>query len=148
VVDELAAPLGYDSRWSILLGALTLVPVLLLVGRTALRIIRRPGSLRISGTERSRVLALIDDIPRAAAAGEIAPRAAHSRLSSVVRDFVSASGSRVDGKTLRDLESSGADETLLEAVRLFYGGTFDGNPTVSVEKAARAAHRVVAEWKN
>ena len=145
MVDDLAAPLAYDGSWLSLLVALTALPLVFFALRTLVRVVRR-RTPRVRGAERGRVLAEIDAVEAANAAGRLAGRAAHARLSILVRDFVTGSGTSVDAKTLLELELGASDERLIGAMRLFYDGTFRARPTASVSDAAAAARTVVAGW--
>lgn len=145
MVDDLAAPLAYDGSWLTVLGALTALPIVLFSVRALVTVVRR-RTPRLPGAERGRVLAEIDAVVAANAAGRLAGRRAHARLSILVRDFVTGSGTSVDAKTLLELELGTSDERLVSAIRLFYDGTFRVRPTSSVADAAAAARSVVSGW--
>ena len=153
MADELAAPLLYDPRWAVLLGGIVLVAVVSPLAARLLRSGWRPRPRVATATERSRVIARIDAIAASRHTTAEAQREAHAALSTLVRDFVSASGSGVDGRTLSELERGdlvrgATDPALLEAVRLFNDGAFAGRPQASVADSVAAARRVVTSWAN
>jgi hypothetical protein len=146
--DQLAAPLQYDPVWGVLLAVLTLAPVVLLGARSLLRAQRSSRPRAHGAAVRAAAHSRIDAVLSEHAAGEITERTAHSRLSVIVRDFVSTTGDRADRKTLRELESSGAAPSLVAAVRLFYDGAFGWRPTTALDASAAAARAVVTQWTN
>jgi len=146
VIDELAAPLQYDPFWGVLLAALTVAPVVVVGTRAVLRGWRAARPRAHGPAERAAAQGRITAVESEHAAGSLSERSAHSRLSAIVRDFVSTTGDRADRKTLRELEAAGAAPSLVAAVRLFYDGAFVLRPSTALDASVSAARAVVTQW--
>lgn len=151
---EVMPLVGYTPGW-VLLGAALLVLVLayyLFVLAFTRRRLPAPvpappapavdlGSLRIEAHSR------VDEVVRAARAGELEGRGAHERLSAVVRDYVAAAtGIPADRMTLADLERSPLQGTT-RAVARFYPAVFAADPHADLDRSVRAAREVLDGWR-
>ncbi len=147
-------PVQYTPIWPILaLGIVVLIVAwfVLVLRFTRERRVQGPVDLDwmpAADTERlrGRYLDLIGDIETAYARGDTDARAAHQRLSMLVRSFAfEASGMRAQQMTLADLRRSHATR-LVDAVEGFYPTSFSTVEHGSVAVASDSARRVVISW--
>lgn len=153
--DGFYAPDPYANTW-ILAGLALLVAIaawyLLVWWVTRER--KPPSTAVLSGDRlerlRSDCLRQIALIVADVRAGRVSERRGHQRLSLLVRHFVmQTSGITATAMTLTDLRGATQRECLEpvgDVVEVLYPGEFGADGSVSVDTAATAARRVVAQW--
>lgn len=95
---------------------------------------------------RGKYEALISEVEAAHRSGELSVRAAHQRLSLLLRLFAyESSGIRAPHMTLAELRD-GRDTPLSDAVAKLYPGEFEAVERGSVLDAAEVARRMVHTW--
>lgn len=154
--DGFYPPVTYSPMWVLLaVGIIALVVLVFVLVPLLTRRRRRPAPPELDtswmdtlapGTVNDKYLALIDDVERASARGELEPRLAHQRLSMLVRFYAyESTGVRAPQMTLADLRENQLGP-LTEAVDALYPGAFSGRDRSSVPEAARLAREVVRSW--
>ncbi|WP_185714883.1 hypothetical protein [Gulosibacter macacae] len=89
----------------------------------------------------------VSEVEALAHSGELGGRAAHERLSAIVRGYVAeATGIPADRMTLADLERSPLRGTTL-AVARFYPAVFAADAPNDLDASLRAAREVLAGWR-
>lgn len=98
------------------------------------------------GVLRAKYLQLINDVATDHANNTLSARAAHQKLSYLLRMFVAeARGHRTDTLTLADLKQT-RYTTLAAAVEEYYAPEFASVEHGSVPDAVKTARKVVTEW--
>lgn len=145
--DGLAPPVGY-SGWWVALGVALLVLVLAWYAWVFwhTRAPRPRPAARDLDDVRRRYLAQIDEVGTLVARGELWARAAHQRLSSIVRAFVSETGQPVSAATLSELTRRGP-APLADLVRGYYPSEFAPGAASDPTAAAAAARQLVSTWR-
>jgi hypothetical protein len=150
---ELIPPIGYAGAWlvvGIALVVLVIVAILVIVlVRTRRRAAQapplppRPGGLAgVKADYHGRVSAIEAEF----AAGELSVRAAHHRLSAVVRSFGRAvSGVDAPVMTLTELQSSSLP-TVTAAVAEYYPAAFEVEDRSEISSAVLRARQVIESW--
>ena len=146
-------PVDYSFGWALLAAALVLLVIGFYVLVPLLLRTRRPASAPTSvdwipepATVRQKYDVLIDDVVIAHHRGELGLRAAHQRLSLLLRFFAyESSGIRAPQMTLDDLRRTRVTP-LGDAVERLYPGAFREVEQGSVDDAAAMAKQVIATW--
>ncbi len=154
---ELAEPTAYDDawlRWGLLglLGVVAYYAAVLWLTRERVEHEPRPKPVK-AATARARALERIDAVEAAVRSGKVGARAAHQRLSAVVRSYVSqVSDVPASRMTLRQLRARKAPAPLVKAIAVMYPPEFapdtDGSTLAAdrVDEAIRLAREVVTTW--
>ena len=149
--DDFYGPLTYDARWLWIAVALVVLAVAALAWalwprRTAAPAVSTPAPARDVERLRRTALQEIARIEGESAAGRLAVRDAHQRLSRVVREFVArASGLPVDRMTLAELEDA-ALAPVATGVGQLYPGEF-GIADQPLAAAVASARTAVSSWR-
>jgi hypothetical protein len=153
-VPELYPPVQYEWWWLALAVALL---VALAAGAWLVWALTRPRrqkpqpiaplDARLDELRRAH-LAMIDDVSRRYAAGELPPREATAELSRVARAFVNDyTGVETPVLSLAELQARGLSPDLIDAVRRhFYPSMYTAGPPIDPVASAEAARRVVRGW--
>ncbi|WP_437582271.1 hypothetical protein ACSAGD_08375 [Paramicrobacterium sp. CJ85] len=142
-------PIGYSGMWPLIaVGILVLIAAWYLFvwlfprPKKVARSVQRP----IPGDLVARYQGLIDDIERAHASGELQTRAAHQKLSVLVRAFAEErSGAPISAMTLADLDEANLTG-LAETVRSYYPAEFAPETSGGLAHALQRARQVVVPW--
>ncbi|MFE4195209.1 hypothetical protein ACFRJ9_05020 [Paenarthrobacter sp. NPDC056912] len=144
------APLQYQPHWLwiglllVLLVASWYMWILWPARRKAN--ISRPGTLPDVEMLRATCLTALDATASDADAGRIPERAAHQRLSYLVREFAgAATGLPVTSMTLEELHGHGLEE-LAAGIAGIYPNEFAPIPVHSVRHSLDAARQAVLAW--
>lgn len=148
---EFFPPVQYNLLW-IVLGLVLLALVVAWFVAVPLLTRARPivseASARaaLAPVVRANYLGQIDEVAFAHQRGEISGRAAHQRLSALVRGYVhESSGYPASAMTLGELRRLNLPG-LTGAVERFYPAEFGTDDTASVASSAASARRVVQDW--
>jgi hypothetical protein len=144
-------PVQYNGLWILLgLGLLALVVAWFiavpLLTRTRPVISEAAARAALAPVVRANYLASIDEVEAAHQRGELNNRAAHQRLSALVRGYVhESSGYPASAMTLGELRRLNLPG-LTGAVERFYPAEFGTEDSAAVATSVSAARRVVQEW--
>jgi hypothetical protein len=144
-------PVQYNGLWILLgLGLLALVVawfvVVPLLTRARPIVSEAARRAAMAPVVRANYLASIDEVVRAHQRGELTSRAAHQRLSALVRGYVhESSGYPASAMTLGELRRLNLPG-LTGAVERFYPAEFGTDNSAAVTTSAADARRVVQDW--
>lgn len=161
--DEVNAPEAFAALW-LVLGVVGLL--LLVLWPLAVWFFTRPRPPKPATVEttpvpqaRERAVEAIEQVRRAAAIGQLSPRAAHQSVSTIVRTFVSevtgTPADRMDLSELRallrdhDQQLSGAAAPLTRVadwIEVLYPPEFAPQADRSVDQTCDEAVRLVGQW--
>lgn len=149
---DLIPPIGYGGGWLvvgivIVVVVIAVIVLLLLLVRTRRRaatpLPAQPGGLAgVKAEYHGRVSAIEAEF----AAGTLSARAAHHRLSAVVRAFGRAvSGIDAPVMTLTELQSASLP-TVTAAVAEYYPASFESADSSEISSAVLRARQVIESW--
>jgi hypothetical protein len=144
------APLQYQQQWlwlGLMLVVLTVVWYAWLLWPPGKKVPVNQGTAVLDlNALRSACLADIEATLEDVDAGRLPGRAAHQRLSFLVREFAgAATGLPVTSMTLEELRHHGLDH-LATGIAGIYPNEFAPVPVQSVRRSAEAARQGVLEW--
>ena len=148
---EFFPPVQYNPLWIVLalvLFALVVAWFVVVPLLTRARPIVSEAAARaaLAPVVRANYLASIDEVVAAHQRGELGSRAAHQRLSALVRGYVhESSGYPASAMTLGELRRLNLPG-LTRAVERFYPAEFGRDDSAAVITSATDARRVVQEW--
>ncbi|PRY69639.1 hypothetical protein B0I08_102316 [Glaciihabitans tibetensis] len=144
-------PVQYNPLWAVLAFVLLALVVAWFIAvplLTRARPVVSEAAARaaLAPAVRAHYLGMIDEVVRAYERAELTSRAAHQRLSALVRGYVhESSGYPASAMTLGELRRLNLPG-LTGAVERFYPAEFGTDDSAAVATSAAAARRVVQDW--
>jgi hypothetical protein len=147
---ELVPPIGYGGAWSVvgIVILVIVVAVILLIVLVRTRRRQAPATMPPGGLAgvKADYHARVSAIEAEFAAGALSARAAHHRLSAVVRAFGRAvSGVDAPVMTLTELQQSSLPQ-VTAAVAEYYPASFEVEDRSEISSAVLRARQVIESW--